>query len=97
MTVQLLHGLADVSNIPSIVVSRTITDIRVSPQKTMMLVLPMLRQCACQGTTCPAPGDPDCDNLTQPALQLLDPAIAPASSFTNLGTIAIPPPPVGNH
>jgi hypothetical protein len=97
MTVEILRGLADGTVMASIVVRRTITDIRFSAQRTMMLVLPMLSRCACQGTTCPTPGDPDCDNVVQPALQSFDDAVAPSTSFTNLGTIQIPPPPTGTH
>jgi hypothetical protein len=51
----------------------------------MMLVLPMNRACACQGTSCPSPGDPECDNIDQPALQPFDSAVAPPSS-TVVGT-----------
>ena len=39
----------------------------------MMLVLPMNRACACQGTSCPSPGNPECDDMTNPALQPFDP------------------------
>lgn len=96
-TVQLLKGLGGGTVLPEIVVSRTVTDIRFSPQRTMMLVLSLLRHCACQGTTCPAPGDPDCDNIDQPTLQPFDPTIASPSSFTSLGSIGLPLPPIGNH
>jgi hypothetical protein len=97
MTVELLGNLTTGTVMPSIVVRRTVTDIRFSPQRTMMLPLPMLRRCACQGTTCPAPGDPDCDNIDLPTLQAFDPAVAPASSFGTLPAIEIPPPATGNH
>jgi hypothetical protein len=97
MTVQLLHGLANGTQAPTIVVSRTVTDIRFGPQQSMMLQLPLLRRCACQGTTCPLPGDPECDNIVQPPLQPLDPAVAPSSSFLNPPTIALPPPETGAH
>jgi len=95
-TVQLLSGLPGTSP-ATIVVRRTATDIRFPADGTMMLVLPLLRRCACQGTTCPAPGDPDCDNIDHPALQPFDPAVAPPSSFDPLGMISVPPPPVGTH
>jgi len=70
---------------PVLVVSRTVTDIRFVPGQTMMLVLPMNRACACQGTSCPSPGNPECDNIDQPMLQPFDAAVAPPSSM--LGTI----------
>jgi hypothetical protein len=95
-TVQLLQGLDGGAAQPSIVLSRTVTDIPFSAQKTM-LVLPLLRRCACQGTTCPTPGDPDCDNIDQPVLQPFDPMIAPPSSFAILGSTGLPEPPIGNH
>jgi len=77
LTVQLLRSAS------AIVISRNITDIRFVREQTMMLVVPLLRACACQGTTCPNPGDPDCDNLTSPALQPFDPAVAPPSTMMN--------------
>jgi hypothetical protein len=96
-TAQLLKGLRDGTVVPSIVVSRTITDVPFSAQQTMMLVLPMPRRCACQGSTCPTPGDPECDNVAQPTLQPFDPAVAPPNSFTRLGSIGLPAPAIGNH
>jgi hypothetical protein len=60
-----------------IVASRKATAIEFVPQQTLMLVLPMLRACACQGTTCPNPGNPDCDDMVDPALLPLDPEVAP--------------------
>jgi len=97
MTVQLLANLSSGTVMPSIVVRRTVTDIRFSPQQTLMLPLPMLRRCACQGTTCPTPGDPDCDNIDHPTLQALDPTVAPPSSFGTFPVLEILPPPTGNH
>jgi hypothetical protein len=78
VTVRLFKGLTSPS--PAVVVSRTVTDIRFVPEQTMMLVLPMNRACACQGTSCPSPGDPECDNIDQPTLQPFDSAVAPPSS-----------------
>ena len=83
ITVRLFKGLTSPS--PALVISRTVTDIRFVPGQTMMLVLPMNRACACQGTSCPSPGNPECDNIDQPTLQPFDPAVAPPSSM--LGTI----------
>jgi len=66
---------------PGLVMSRTVTDIRFVPGRTMMLVLPMNRVCACQGTSCPS--DPACDNITRPTLVPFDPTVAPPSSTIN--------------
>jgi hypothetical protein len=61
-----------------IVVSRKATAVQFVREQTLMFVLPMMRVCACQGTTCPNPGEnPDCDDLVDPELVPLDPAIAP--------------------
>ena len=78
ITVRLFKGLTSPS--PALVVSRTVTDIRFVHGQTMMLVLPMNRACACQGTSCPSPGNPECDNIDQPTLQPFDAAVAPPSS-----------------
>jgi len=97
--VRLFKGLTTAS--PFLVVSRTVTDIRFVPDKSMMLVLSMNRECACQGTSCPSSGNPACDSIDQPKLQPFDPAIAPPSSMINgnPGTIStgtggtgVPPP-----
>jgi hypothetical protein len=90
----LLKSSGDVAPSLSIVVRRTVTDIPFSAHETMMLVLPMLRRCACQGSTCPLPGDPECDNIARPPLQPFDPAIAPPSSFTPLGAMGLPLQPI---
>ena len=83
ITVQLLNGLTNQTGLPAtIVVSRTVKDIRFTVEHTTMLVLPMLRKCACVGTSCPPVGDPECDNIVQPTLQRYDP---------NLATPANPP------
>jgi hypothetical protein len=66
---------------PSIVVSRTISDIRFVDEKTMMVVVPLLRACACDGTSCPSAGDPACDAIRTPTLQPFDPAVAPPSTM----------------
>jgi hypothetical protein len=77
---RMFRGVSQFMN-PPIVVSRTVTDIRFEDQETMMLVLPMLEACACQGSTCPLPGtNPDCDNIDKPMLLPFDPAVAPPSS-----------------
>jgi len=68
-----------------LVVSRTVTDIRFVADRSMMLVLPMNRECACVGTTCPSAGNPHCDNLDAPTLQPFDPEVAPPSSTMNIG------------
>jgi hypothetical protein len=97
MTVQLLQGLSNVlQTAPLIVVNRTVTDIRFVDQQTMMLVLPLLRVCACQGTSCPNPGNPACDNIERPALQPFDPTVAPPSTMMSVnGITAFPIAPPG--
>jgi hypothetical protein len=84
LVVRLFRGVFTAST-PALVVSRTVTDVRFADQRTMMLVLPMRRVCACQGTTCPIPGNPECDNIDQPALQPFDPAVAPPSTMMQVG------------
>jgi hypothetical protein len=70
---------------PTLVISRTVTDVRFVDDQTMMLLFPLNRMCACQGTTCPGPGNPACDNLDAPELQPFDPAIAPPSTMMGAG------------
>ena len=90
-TVELLAGFNN-NQPPSIVVNRTVTDIRFVDEQTMMLVLPLLRVCACQGTSCPNPGNPLCDNVDKPTLQPFDPAIAPPSTMLGLSNAVQPTP-----
>jgi hypothetical protein len=93
---------------PTLVSSRTVTDVRFVDQQTMMLLFPMTRACACQGTSCPSPGNPECDNIHNPELLPFDPAVAPASTMMGaipgggpistgsggtVGTRPTPPPP----
>jgi len=66
---------------PTLVVSRAVTDVRFVDQQTMMLVFPLMRACACQGTSCPSPGNPECDNMDNPELSPFDPAVAPPSTM----------------
>lgn len=66
---------------PTLVVSRTVTDVRFVDQQTMMLIFPMTRACACQGTSCPDPGNPECDTMDNPELLPFDPAVAPPSTM----------------
>ncbi len=75
VTMQLQQGLTT-GLPPTIVLSRTVRDIRFSREHTMMLVLPMLRECACDGTSCPPVGTPDCDDIAQPTLEHYDPDVA---------------------
>jgi len=84
--VQLMRG-ANTGVMPSIVVSRTVSDVRFADEQTMMLVVPLLRACACQGTSCPSPGNPMCDALVHPALLPFDPAVAPPSMSGNNGVV----------
>ena len=60
-----------------IVVSKTVTDVRFVAEQTQMLLLDLPRTCACQGTSCPLPGNPVCDRTTNPTLVEFDPALAP--------------------
>jgi hypothetical protein len=78
-TVQLTRGFNSGTGLPLIVVNRTVSDIRFVDEQTMMLVVPLLRACACQGTSCPSPGNPMCDAIDRPALLPFDPAVAPPS------------------
>ena len=55
-----------------ILVRRNVRDVAFVEGQQLMFVMPMLAKCACQGTTCPGPGDPDCDDLSAPALAPLD-------------------------
>ena len=77
--VRLMRGT--ISSTPVLVISRTVTDVRFVDQQTMMLLFPMNRACACQGTSCPDPGDPECDNMDNPELLPFDPAVAPPSTM----------------
>jgi hypothetical protein len=89
--VQLMKGFN--SGQPTlIVVHRTVTDVRFVDDQTMMLVVPLMRVCACQGTSCPAPGNPACDAIDQPALQPFDPAVAPPSVMGGGGVGNFTPP-----
>ena len=55
-----------------ILVFRSARDVAFVAGQKRMFVMPMLAKCRCQGTACPAPGDPDCDDLRAPALAPLD-------------------------
>lgn len=79
-SVQLTKGFNS-GSAPLIVVKRTFTDVRFVDEQTLMLVVSLPRACACQGTSCPAPGDPQCDGIDQPMLQPFDPTIAPPSGM----------------
>jgi hypothetical protein len=77
--VRFFQGVSQ-SPTPMLVVRRAVTDVRFVDQKTMMLDLQMLRVCACSGSTCPAPGNPACDDINQPPLVPFDPTVAPPST-----------------
>jgi len=96
MTAQLLHGLT--GTVPAnIVVSRSVTDVQFVAHTRLMLVLPLMRACACQGTTCPGPGNPDCDAIVGPTLQPVDPALVPPGMLAPFGTFEISPPASNTH
>jgi len=66
-----------------VVVSRNVTGVRFVRGEVRMLVVPVKRACACQGTSCPSPGtNPDCDDLESPQTVPLDPTIAPPPGET---------------
>ena len=62
-----------------ILLSRNVRDLAFVKGQQRMFVLPLLAKCACQGTSCPGPGDPDCDELIAPALAPLDDRTSGAS------------------
>jgi len=66
---------------PDLVVSRTVSDVRFAGGATRMLRLSLPRACACDGTSCPLPGDPLCDNIRNPILEPFDPAVAPPDTM----------------
>jgi hypothetical protein len=55
-----------------ILLSRNVRDLAFVEGQQRMFVLPLLARCKCQGTACPDPGDPDCDELSAPVLAPLD-------------------------
>jgi hypothetical protein len=75
---RLFIGVTQTST-PTLVMSRALLDVRFVSEQTMMLVVPMNRECACNGTNCPSIGDPACDNLENPEVVPFDPAVAPPS------------------
>jgi len=94
---------------PTLVMIRAITDVRFVDQQTMMVVFPMNRACVCQGTSCPSPGNPECDDLDNPEVLPFDPAVAPPSTMMGAipgggpigtgtgGTVGTRPPPPPNQ
>jgi hypothetical protein len=60
-------------------VVRSLLDVQLVDGQRLMLPLPLVAACACQGSTCPPPGNPDCEDLTAPALLPVDPGVAPVS------------------
>ena len=92
--VRLLLGI--VLDSEAIVLDRSVTDVRFVDRQTRMLVVPLPRACACQGTSCPAPGDPACDDIASPELMPFDPARAgDATAFPpdSRGLVPVGPPP----
>jgi len=78
--VRLFHGVFQTSP-PTLVISRTVTNVHFVDQRTMMLVLELPRACACTGSTCPTPdADPQCANIESPTLLPFDPLVAPPST-----------------
>ena len=63
-------GSAPVS--PDLLLVRGVRDVPFVKGEGRMLVLRLLGKCACHGTSCPSPGDPDCADLVAPALMPAD-------------------------
>jgi hypothetical protein len=57
---------------------RNLRDVSFVGGEVRMLVLSMPGKCACHGTSCPSPGDPDCDDLIAPATTPIDDVTAAA-------------------
>jgi len=55
-----------------IIIARNVRDVAFVAGQRLMFVMPLNARCVCQGTSCPDPGDPDCDDLRAPALLPLD-------------------------
>jgi hypothetical protein len=55
-----------------VIIARNARDVAFVAGQRRMFVMPLHARCACQGTSCPNPGDPDCDDLRAPALVPLD-------------------------
>ena len=55
-----------------IIIARNVRDVAFVAGQRLMFVMPLHARCACQGTSCPGPGDPDCDDLRAPVLVPLD-------------------------
>jgi hypothetical protein len=64
----------------TVVVSRTVMGIPFTEGQLTMLVLPLRNECACQGTSCPNPGNPQCDDITAPTTEPFDATVAPPST-----------------
>jgi hypothetical protein len=54
------------------VVTRGVTGLRFVDGQERMLFVPLFRRCMCQGTSCPNLTDPDCKDITTPALADFD-------------------------
>lgn len=55
-----------------VLVVRDLGDVAFVQDAARMLKVPVLAKCACHGTSCPPPGDPDCDPIVAPQLMPLD-------------------------
>ena len=58
---------------------RNLRDVSFVRGEVRMLVLSMPGKCACHGTSCPSPGDPDCETLIAPATTPIDDVTAAAA------------------
>jgi hypothetical protein len=83
-----------------IIVRRHLTGIAFVKGEMRMLIVPLSKACACQGTTCPNPGNPACDDIVNPDTEPFDPARAPPSSSAGPGIVlggpdaGVSPPPL---
>ena len=55
-----------------LLVVRAVRDVPFVRDEARMLVLPIPGKCACNGTSCPPAGDPDCADVVAPALTAVD-------------------------
>jgi hypothetical protein len=78
LTIELDRGV-NASTQP-IVLRRNITDVGFVSGEMRMLVVQLSKACACQGTSCPNPGDPACDDIMNPATEPFDPGRLPPSN-----------------
>lgn len=77
-------------SVQPIVLRRTVMDVAFVKDETRMLVVTLSKACACQGTSCPNPGNPACDDIMSPETEPFDPARAPPSQMGPAFTVGGP-------